>query len=189
MLPSLCSRLEKSGHSPLWLLVPLCVTAPLLTAALLVGWLNSTPAGATAKSPAASGLVARDPVIAAEIANDVRRFAMNALLVPVLDEEGTPVRWHDPSLAVPCQPGTQVLVNGRPIEPDSEVIEPEFSVRWTMQACLPFGAGGPELTGGAEVVVVRDDGGVSAMVHLRNLHVRHRGQEIVMDTTFAARMP
>ena len=189
MSPSLRSQREKSSYSPLWLLVPVCLTASLLMAALSVGWLSSTSEGTAGESADEAGPAARDPVIAAEVAHDVRRFAVNALLVPVLDEEGTPARWHDPSLAVPCQPGSQVLVNGRPIEPRSEVIGQEFSVLWMMDGCLPLGAGGPEWTGAAEVIALRDDGGLSTIVHLRNLHVRHRGQELVLDTTFAARMP
>ena len=128
-------------------------------------------------------------MIAAEIAHDIRRYAINAFLVPLLDEEGTPARWQDPSLTVPCQPGTQVYVNGRPIEPGSEVTEQALSVIWTMEGCLPFGAGGPELTGGAEVVGLRGVGSLAASVRLRDLYVRHRGQEFVMDTSFVARTP
>ena len=188
MSPSHRLQREKFSYSSLWLLVPVYVTASLLMAALSVGWLDSTPEDAAAESAGEASPTARDPVIAAEVAHDVCRFAVNALLVPVLDEDGAPARWHDPSLAVACQPGSQVFVNGRPIEPRSEVIGQEFSVLWTMQACLPFGAGGPELTGAAEVVAFRDDGGLSTIVHLRNLHVRHRGQELVLDTAFAARM-
>jgi hypothetical protein len=189
MSPSLRSLREKSSYPPLWLLVPVCLSASLLMAALSVHWLNSTPEGTAAESADEAGPAAPDPVIAAEVAHDVRRFAVNALVVPVLDEDGTPARWHDPSLAVPCQPGSQVFVNGRPIEPRSEVIGPEFTVSWVMEGCLPLGAGGPEWTGAAEVIALRDDGGLSTIVQLRNLHVRHRGQELVLDTTFAAHLP
>lgn len=128
-------------------------------------------------------------MIAAEVAQDIRRFAINALLVPLLDGEGTPARWQDPSLTVPCQPGTQVYVNGRPIEPGSQVTGQAIFVTWTMQACLPFGAGGPELTGSAEVSNLRGVDTLAASVRLRDLRVRHRGQEFVMDTSFVARNP
>jgi hypothetical protein len=188
MSSSLRALRGKSRCSVLWLLAPLCVTASLLMAAMWVGRLNSSFEGTASGSADSAAHVERDPAIAAEIAHDIRRFALNALLVPVLDEEGVPARWHDPSLAVACQPGTQVYVNGRPIEPHSEVIGARFSVLWSMEACLPFGAGGPELTGAAEVVAFRGADGLAATVHLRNLHVRHRDHEIVMDTTFVARM-
>ncbi|HET9205008.1 MAG TPA: hypothetical protein VFO28_02135 [Burkholderiaceae bacterium] len=187
MSPSLRSLREESSYSPLWLLVPACVIASLLMAAASIVWLRAPARDAESGSPDGVSPVEQDPVIAAEIADDIRRFAVNAFVVPVIDEEGTPVRWQDPSLAVACQPGTQVHVNGRPIEPRSEVIGQEFSVLWLMEACLPFGAGGPELTGGAEVVGFRGRDGLSALVHLRHLQVRHRGQELVLDTSFVAR--
>ena len=188
MSPLLRSQREKSSYSPLWLLVPACLIASLLLAALSVELLNA-PTSDAAGTPEEGGPIEQDPAIAAEVAQDIRRFALNALLVPVLDEEATPARWHDPSLAISCQPGTQVHVDGRPIEPRAELSGQGFSVLWTMAACLPFGAGGPELTGAAEVVAFRDDEGLSAIVHLRSLHVRHRGQQLVMDTTLAARTP
>jgi hypothetical protein len=187
MSPWLGSLREKSSYSPLWLLVPACLIASALIAAASIELLSAPTKGAASGSPEEAGPVEQDPVIAAEVAHDIRRFAVNAFLVPVLDEEATPARWRDPSLAVPCQPGTQVYVNGRPIEPRSEVIGQGFSVIWAMEACLPFGTDGPELTGVAEVVAFRDTVGLSAVVHARNLRVRHRGQALVMDTTFVTR--
>lgn len=189
MSPLLRSLRENSSYSPLWLLVPACVIASLLMAAASIELLGAPTKGAESGLPDEAGPVEQDPVIAAEVAHDIRRFAVNAFLVPVLDEEGMPARWQDPSLAVPCQPGTQVYVNGRPIEPRSEVTGRGYSVLWAMESCLPFGTGGPELTGVAEVVAFRDDDGLSALVHVRNLRVRHRGQALVMDTTFVARTP
>jgi hypothetical protein len=183
------SSRETPSYSPLWLLVPVALTASLLMAALSVRWLSAPPAGAAPGSPDEAGAVETDPVIAAEVAHDIRRFAINAFLVPLLDEEGAPARWQDPSLAVPCQPGTQVYVNGQPIEPRSEVTGQALSVTWQMEACLPFGAGGPQLTGGAEVIGLRGTDSLAAIVRLRGLHVRHRGQEFVMDTSFVARNP
>ncbi len=189
MSPLLHSLREKSSYSPLWLLVPLALVASALMAALSVQVLTMPPGGTRSGSHDEAEPVLQDSWIAAEVVHDIRRFALNALLVPVFDDEASPARWHDPSLAVPCDPGTQVHVNGRPIEPRSLVSGQAFTVLWAMEACRPFGAGGPELTGGAEVVAFQDDDGLSAIVNLRNLHVRHRGQELVLDTTFAARKP
>jgi hypothetical protein len=189
MSPSHRSRHGKSSYSPLWFLAPLIVTASMLLAIVWIECFEVPPLTATSVPSDDPDQVEADHRIADEVTEGVRRFALNAFLVPVLDTESSPTRWRDPSLAVPCLPGSQVHVDGRPIEPDSEVLGQEFSVLWAMESCLPLGTGGPEFTGEAEVVGVRDDEGLSAIVHFRKLHVRHRGQQLVLDTTFVARTP
>ena len=46
---------------------------------------------------------------------DLIRFALNALLVPLLDDS-VPPRWTDVALEHICGPGTRVLIDGKPLE-------------------------------------------------------------------------
>ena len=124
-----------------------------------------------------------------DLAHDMRRFALNALLVPVLDEEANPARWADPSLAMLCQAGSGVRVDGHALVPGAESSGRAFTLEWTLEQCLPFGGGGPELSGGAELLVFRDDDGMSAIVRLIDLQIRRGDQSIVMNTTFVANTP
>jgi hypothetical protein len=124
-----------------------------------------------------------------DLALDMRRFALNALLVPVLDDEANPARWSDPSLAMTCHAGTRVLVDGVALQPYAEASGRAFTLEWTLDQCLPLGGGGPELTGRGELVVFRDDDGVSAIVRFVDLHVRRGDQSIVMNTSFVATTP
>jgi hypothetical protein len=124
-----------------------------------------------------------------EIAQTIRKYALNALLVPVLDDDGYPARWQDPSLAMVCDAGTRVWVDGRPLEPRGEVPGASFSLQWLMVGCAPFGRGGHELSGHAEILVLRDDDGLSAITRFIDLKVTHRGHSVSMNEVFTARMP
>jgi len=96
------------------------------------------------------------------------------------------MRWSDPSLAMNCVSGTGVQVNGRPLQPGTAVASRAFAVAWTLESCLPFGLGGPELTGRADLEVSRDLDGLSAMVRLTDLQVRRHGHSVVMNKAFFA---
>jgi hypothetical protein len=164
---------------------------PLYTAAAATAVVLLVHAACTERAPPQAS--ATSPSIDFErtddLAVDIRRFALNALLVPVLDDEADPPRWGDPSLAVPCQAGTRVRVDGSALQPRAEANGRAFTLDWTLDQCLPFGDGGPELSGDAELVVFRDDDGVSAIVRLSALQVRRGDASIVMNTTFVARTP
>jgi hypothetical protein len=138
-------------------------------------------AGPTAPAPDALDLD--------EIAQAIRKYALNALLVPVLDDDVYPARWQDPSLAMACDAGTRVSVDGQPLEHRSEVPGASFSLLWLMVGCTPFGRGGHELSGRAEILVLRDDDGLSAIARFIDLNVTHRGQSLLMNEVFTARMP
>jgi hypothetical protein len=159
-----------------------------VVAVMLVTQAARTTPPTTAPSAGAASLPL-DHEVAADVARDVRRFALNALLVPLLDPERSPARWQDPSLAMHCEPGTQVLVDGRPIEPRAESHDRAFSVQWSMTDCLPFGPDGPVWSGRADLVVFRDDVGLAAIVHLTDLRVRHRAQAIVVNDIFVSHTP
>ena len=120
--------------------------------------------------------------------HDVERFSLNALLVPLLDTDAEPMRWADPSIAIHCDSGTRVQVNGRPLQPGAAIAGRAFTVVWALERCLPFGEGGPELTGHAELNVSRDPDGLTAMVRLTDLRVHRQGHRVVMNRAFPARM-
>ena len=138
-------------------------------------------AGLTAPAPGAVG--------SDETAQTIRKYALNALLVPVLDDDGYPVRWQDPSLTMACDEGTRVWIDGRPLEPRGEVPGASFSLHWLMVGCTPFGRGGHALSGHAEILVLRDDDGLSAIARFIDLEVTHRGQSVSMNEVFTPRMP
>jgi hypothetical protein len=129
-----------------------------------------------------------DHDVAVDIERDAQRFALNALVVPMLDADD-PLHWQDPSLAMACGAGTRMLVDGLPLEPRAAAANSAFTLEWSMDGCLPFGLGGPEMSGRADLVVFRNDDGLSAIVQMTDLQVKHRGQAIVMNTTFVARTP
>jgi hypothetical protein len=166
------------------------VLAMVGVGAAALGLVAQAPRGAHAlPAPANDRITAPiDHEVAAEIERDMRRFALNALLVPVLDTDDPP-RWQDPSLAMACGAGTRVLVDGLPLEPRAAAASSAFTLQWSMDGCLPFGLGGPEMSGRADLVVFRNDDGLSAIVQMTDLQVQHRGQAIVMNTTFVARTP
>jgi hypothetical protein len=120
-----------------------------------------------------AGLTAPEPDAgnSDEIAQTIRKYALNALLVPVLDGDGYPARWQDASLAMVCDAGTRVWVDGRPLEPRGEVPGASFSLQRLMVGCAPFGRGGHELSGHAETLVLRDDDGLSAIARFIDLKV------------------
>lgn len=100
---------------------------------------------------------------------DLRRFALNALLAPLIDDS-TPPRWTDVALDHLCDPGTRVLVDEQPLIPGGPVPERAFSLRWTMNHCEPFG---PvlALSGTVELTVTHEAAGMTAVVHPERLHI------------------
>lgn len=122
------------------------------------------------------------------LANVIERHALNALLVPLIDHEASPMRWADPSLSMGCDGGTEVRVDGRPLRPGAPIAGRAFVVAWTLQGCLPFGSGGPELTGRAELRVSRQMDGFAAMVSLTDLQVQRQEHRVVMSKEFFAHL-
>jgi hypothetical protein len=124
-----------------------------------------------------------------ELERQFERFALNALLVPLLDDSDDPPRWGDPTLGMECGEGTRVEVDGHRLDTGAPVPEGPFSVQWQLDACLPFGLGGPELSGRADLDVSREREALSATVRLTDLRVQQRGLTFVMNKTFAGRTP
>lgn len=157
------------------------VGAIALTA--MVAWLSHRAKPVEAQPP-------RAPMTAEQqsIARDIERHALNALLVPLIDHEALPMRWADPALAMACGGGTQVRVDGRPLQPGTPIASRAFVVAWTLQACLPFGSGGPALTGRAELRVSRQMDGFAAMVSLTDLQVQRQEHRVVISKEFFAHL-
>lgn len=100
---------------------------------------------------------------------DLYSFALNAFLVPLLDDSAPP-RWTDVAMEFACGPGTTVMVDGDRMVPGKPIPVKAFTVRWMMDNCSPMGRESVELSGGVELVVVRKEAGLSAVVkpdHLR----------------------
>src|SRR5688572_7078598 len=77
------------------------------------------------------------------------RFALNALLVPLLDEQPRP-HWTDAGMRFFCGPDTRVDVDGAPLVPGAPVPAGAFTVRWHIDRCWPLNLAAFELSGEVE---------------------------------------
>lgn len=119
----------------------------------------------------------------------VERFALNALLVPLLDDAVDPPRWGDPTLDMDCGEASRVEVDGHRLDPGAPMPDGPFSVQWQLADCLPFGVDSLALSGRAELDVSRQGTGLVATVRLSGLRVQHNGVTVVMNKTFTALTP
>ncbi len=116
---------------------------------------------------------------------DLYRFALNALLVPLIDD-ATPPRWTDIAMNFFCDLGTTVMIDGKPMVPGELVPAKAFKVRWDMSRCKPLGPQSVELSGGVELVVFHEDTGLSAMVIPDRLRVDSHLGRVLLRGPFAA---
>ena len=116
---------------------------------------------------------------------DLYRFALNALLVPLIDD-AVPPRWTDIAMDFFCDPGTTVMIDGKPMVPGELVPATSFTVRWDISRCTPLGPQSVELSGGVELVVFHEDTGLSAMVIPDRLRVDSHLGRVVLRGSFAA---
>jgi hypothetical protein len=124
----------------------------------------------------------------AEIPAELIRFALNALLVPLLDD-AEPPHWTETVLEHTCGPGTRVLIDGKPLQPHSPMPARAFSVHWTMDRCLPFGFDSVELSGSVELLVFHEDDGLSAVVMPHRLQIGNgQGGDWSLERPFSAAM-
>lgn len=130
--------------------------------------------------PAASS-AAVDAAFTAEFS----RFALNALLVTLLEDDEPP-RWSDVALSHICGPATRVEVNGQPLAHGSAVPAGAFTVRWSMDQCTALEAF--ELQGVVELLVFHEDTGLSAIVSPEGMIVSGARGSSRMRTSFASSM-
>lgn len=113
------------------------------------------------------------------------RFALNALLVPLMDDTEPP-RWTDAAIDFHCGPGTSVTVDGAPLVAGKLIPAKAFTVRWDMDHCTPMGPESVALSGRVELVVSHVAGGLSAMVMPDRLRVDSHLGSAWLQGPFAA---
>jgi hypothetical protein len=79
-------------------------------------------------------------------ADELQRWAVNALLYTILDDDRPP-RWTDPEVWAGCAPGTQVRVNHRPLVVGEHIPTGAFDLSWDAVDCHPLGLDGPAMNG------------------------------------------
>ena len=107
--------------------------------------------------------IAQDIERDAPIPVDLYRFALNAFLVPLLNDN-VPPRWTRMPMQFSCEEDTHVLVNGEPMTPAQLIPAQAFAVHWHMDHCVPMGRKSGELSGDVELIVFHEDDGFSAVV-------------------------
>jgi hypothetical protein len=143
------------------------------------GPISSLGAGQPVLPPQAVAARAVDDAIT----RDFSRFALNALLATLLDDDEPP-RWSDVALSHFCGPAAHVEVNGMPLAHGSRIPTTSFTVRWSMDQCTPLE--GIELNGTVELLVFHEDSGLSAIVNPDRLIVSSAKGTSRMDAPFAA---
>lgn len=116
---------------------------------------------------------------------DLYRFALNALLLPLLDDS-IPPRWTDVAIDFSCQPGTSVTIDGEPLVAAKLMPAKAFTVRWNMDRCAPMGPESVELSGSVELLVFHEDAGLSAVVMPDRLRVDSHMGRTWLRSSFAA---
>lgn len=116
----------------------------------------------------------------------LQRLALNALLVPVL-EDGHPVRWTRTFGAMRCAAGTQAWVNGKPMRSGAPVPSQAFTLRWKLVDCRPMNRN-ESYDGDVSLTVYHEDGGYSATVMPKGLRVSTPDSSAVWKQTFAVVM-
>lgn len=116
-----------------------------------------------------------------------QRRALNALLVPLLDDDQPP-RWTDVPMRFFCGPATRVEIDGLPFVPGSSVPATAFTVRWHIDQCWPLDYASFELSGVVDLVVYHEDTGLSAIVSAQRLRIATAKGTASLEAPFAASM-
>lgn len=127
-------------------------------------------------APTPPDALGQDAVPDAPLPVDLYRFALNALLVPLLDD-AEPRQWTDVAINFSCDPGTRVMVDGEVMVPGKRIPATTFTVRWVMDNCAPMGRESVALSGGVALRVFHEQDGLSALVIPEGLRIEsHMGQ-------------
>jgi hypothetical protein len=116
---------------------------------------------------------------------DFHVFALNFLLVPLLDDD-VPDRWADPRLSMACD-DADVRIDGAPPDVGAPVGTAPFTVRWWMQRCTTFD-GPVTMTGSVELQVVPMTDGYTARVLPHALQVSSVDGVDVVQEPFTTRL-
>ncbi len=152
--------------------------ALLLGLAVAAAYAKNLPNVATVSPAPKAAAMATEPMIAVErdvmaeapMPVDLYRFALNALLVPLLDDANPP-QWNDAALGHICEGATSVLIDGEPMVTGKAIPTKGFSVRWQMDRCAPLGPQAGVLSGRVELLVMPTPNGFSAIVMPNGLQV------------------
>ena len=112
-------------------------------------------------------------------------FALNALLVPLFDDD-VPPRWADPSMSFDCDAGA-VTVDDAPLDIGAPVPREPFTVRWHMERCAPFDDA-MDLSGDIELRVEPSGAGYKAVLQPARFHVVSAHGHEVLTQAFTASM-
>ena len=116
----------------------------------------------------------------------LQRLALNAFLVPVLDD-GHPTRFTRTFGAMRCAAGTQAWVNGKPLRGGAAVPSQSFTLRWKLVDCRPMNRN-EVYDGDVTLTVYHEDGGYSATVVPAGLRGTTPDSSAVWKQTFAVVM-
>jgi hypothetical protein len=164
-----------------------------LAAALLLGITTAIfaardrPALAPVAERASRPPTAPAPVAADPILGQFTRRALNALLVPLLDDDEPP-RWTDVGLQHFCGPATRVEINGQPLVAGAAIPATAFHVRWHIDQCWPLDYAAFELSGSVDLLVFHEDTGLGAIVSAQRLRIATAKGAASPSAPFAAAM-
>jgi hypothetical protein len=99
-----------------------------------------------------------------------------------------PARWTDVAVQHFCGPATRIEVDGQPMQPGAPVPTKAFTVRWHLDGCWPFDVSTLELTGDVELLVFREDNGLSAIVNAQGLQIAGPTSSQTIARTFVAEL-
>ena len=134
------------------------------------------------RPPTAPAPIAEDP-----ISGQFTRRALNALLVPLLDDDEPP-RWTDVGSQHFCGPATRVEINGQPLVSGVAIPATAFHVRWHIDQCWPLDYAAFELSGSVDLLVFHEDTGLSAIVSAQRLRIATAKGSASLSAPFAAAM-
>jgi hypothetical protein len=139
------------------------------------------PAAAESAPPPRPAQGAED-ALATEL---VSRFALNALLATLIDDD-TPPRWTDVAFHHFCGPATRLEVDGKPLVAGDRVPATAFTVRWHMDDCWPFDFASVALSGMVDLLVFHEDDGLGAIVFADRMVISGLTGKSRLDVPFAA---
>lgn len=156
-----------------------------ITAALFAA--RAEPPGSRDADPAPAQHAVPGTALHHPITGQFQRHALNALLVPLLDD-AEPARWTDTALRYFCGPETRVEIDGQPLVPGAAVPATAFTVRWHIDQCWPLDKAAFELSGVVDLVVYHEDTGLSAIVSAQRLRIATNKGSASLAAPFAAAM-